>query len=112
MEHRLILEYVATSFNTTVDAIKKTKQKRDVELVLCRQTYYWICKRLKENTLINGSLSVWAKEIGQDHATALHSAKTIENYCETNAKMKAKFYKMLDDSKAFVQLDFNAIPQY
>ena len=112
MEHRLILEYVATSFNTTVDAIKETKHKRNVELVLCRQTYYWICIKLKNINLITCSLTNLAKELGQDHATALHAAKTIENYRETNAKMRAKFNKMLADSQVFVQLDFSAIPQY
>lgn len=67
---------------------------RDVELVYARQLIFYFARRYDCGTL------KWIGErYGRDHATVMHSIKSIENYIDTDKVKKGRidYYKELID---------------
>lgn len=81
------LEYIKkkvyTFYNLSTENAEQTLRNR--ELVIARQTAHFFSKRLTRK-----SLATIGREIGdKDHATVLHSCRTIQNLMDTN-----KIFKM------------------
>lgn len=78
-----ILNLTARFFDMTVDEVKKRARNRRF-VVLPRQVYAHF---MKENTHYSYS-EIGGILGGYDHATTIHSRKTINNLCETDIRVK------------------------
>ena len=80
----LILNIVAEHFEVTAEDIKS--QRRNVEFVIPRQVYMYLCRELIETPLTN-----IAKTLGKkDHTTIIHGIKKIEEEMKFNEELKNK----------------------
>jgi hypothetical protein len=76
---------------TGIDIMDKTRY-RGRRYVEARQLFTTFMVRHTKRSLKNiGEL------VGKDHATVLHSKKTVNNLCDTNSKFKA-MYNRIDKS--------------
>lgn len=77
----------------TEDIYKKTRKR---EIVEARQMAQCIAHKLTDTVHI--TLARIAELIGeQDHATVLHSSKTVDNLIETDATYRAKFDAIIEN---------------
>ena len=89
-----ITRLICAEFNVTMDELKIKSRKR--KFVMPRQIISWMIKRKAvKNTMSLEDIGVM---FSQDHATVLHSVKTIKNLIETEKEfasdMKARCYRL------------------
>lgn len=81
-------------YNVNDSIFEQRKRKRDK--VQIRQTAHKLAKELT-----NLSFHFIGREIGmQDHATVMHSCKTIDNLIETDKKFRAEYETILKKIKS------------
>jgi chromosomal replication initiator protein len=90
-----IINFISQDTSTPVDVIKsKTRERKIVEL---RQIGMWMARYL---IIKDGKYGYGLKEIGKDfggfdHATCIHSLKTIDNLCSTYSAFDLRIKNML-----------------
>ena len=94
---KIIMEEVSMYYNIPIDEITKETRKR--EIVQARQFAHTIMYDLYHQSRTM-SLQFIDSEIGnKDHATVLHSKKTINNLIDTDKNVRNDFYKILENFK-------------
>ena len=88
LEHieRVVCDY----FNITPDEIEQNK--RDRNIVLPRQLCHHFSKEMTGTSLAE----IWRRFGAKDHATVLHSNRTINNLKETDKVFRAKYEEILN----------------
>lgn len=80
----LIIEVVAEQFGVAPEDI--TSKKRNSEIVLPRQVFMYLCRKLTETSFVN-----IAKIIGKkDHTTIIHGVNKIEDELKNNEDLNNK----------------------
>ena len=80
----LIIEVVAEQFGVAPEDI--TSKKRNSEIVLPRQVFMYLCRKLTETSFVN-----IAKIIGKkDHTTIIHGVNKIEDELKKNEELNNK----------------------
>jgi len=95
-------QLVAENYQITIEEMRRKSRKR--ERVEGRQVCHWMAR----NRVVLNDLSLVAigKLIGgQDHATVLHSVRTINNLIETNRTFRERIMVMCNDLGARVKWD-------
>jgi chromosomal replication initiator protein len=82
-----ILKVVCDYFNMSVDSLRAKTRKR--EIVQARQLAMYFSKNMTKSSLASIGFQIGKK----DHATVLHSCKTVNNLIETDKK----FRKIVND---------------
>ncbi len=77
-----ILKVSCDHFDVSVEMIKSKSRKR--EIVQVRQIAMYFSKKMTKNSLT----SIGAQIGNKDHATVLHSCKTVDNLIETDKRYK------------------------
>lgn len=81
---------ILQALNVDIKFISKRTRKREV--VLKRQQFHALMKHNSKLNLVKiGKISG-----GFDHATVLHSEKTINNLLDTDTSFKRNFYEMIE----------------
>lgn len=88
-----IKKTVSNYFNITIDGIESKSRKH--EIALSRQLCMHIAKKLTNLSL----KSIGAHFGGRDHSTVLHSCRAIDNYIETDKKVKSDYDKIVSELK-------------
>ena len=87
---------VCKHFNISVDQLDSKNRKR--EIVKPRQIAHFLSRESSEYFKLNWSLSYIANEIGgKDHATVLHSCKTVRNLCDTERRFNMDVISIRDN---------------
>jgi hypothetical protein len=73
----MICETICEGEGQTMDQLKS--ETREQEIVFARQLIMFFAKKMKV-----GSLSYIGRKFDKDHATVIHSIKTINNYLDTD----------------------------
>lgn len=95
------MKEVAFFFGLDTEDIKKKSRKR--EIVIPRQSYHYFARKYFPH--IEVSLTLIGQTTSVDHATVIHSVKTIKNLIETDKRFKLKIQE-LDE-----YLEANVIPR-
>jgi chromosomal replication initiator protein len=92
IDYEVTVEYiqkvVCDYFKLPVDTIKSNSRKRDV--VQARQIAMYFAKSLTKYSLA----SIGAQCGGKDHATVLHSCRTVNNLMDTDKKFRSNVYEL------------------
>ena len=80
-----IKEKISLHYNIRVEVMISKSRKH--EIALARQMAMYFSRKLTNNSL----KSIGDSFGGRDHATVLHSCQAIENYLDTDKKIKAEF---------------------
>jgi len=88
-----IKKTVSNYYNISIDAIESKSRKH--EIALSRQMCMQISKKLTNLSL----KSIGAHFGGRDHSTVLHSCRAIDNYLETDKKVKSDYDKIVSEVK-------------
>jgi chromosomal replication initiator protein len=92
IDYEVTVEYiqkvVCDYFKLPVEAIKSSSRKRDV--VQARQIAMYFAKSLTKYSLA----SIGAQCGGKDHATVLHSCRTVNNLMDTDKKFRSNVYEL------------------
>ena len=95
------MKEVAFFFGLDTEDIKKKSRKR--EIVIPRQSYHYFARKYFPH--IEVSLTLIGQTTSVDHATVIHSVKTIKNLIETDKRFKLKIQELNE------HLEANVIPQ-
>jgi chromosomal replication initiator protein len=88
-----IKKTVSNYYNITIEGIESKSRKH--EIALSRQLCMHIAKKLTNLSL----KSIGAHFGGRDHSTVLHSCRAIDNYLETDKKVKSDYDKIVSELK-------------
>lgn len=88
-----IKKTVSSFYNISIDSIESKSRKH--EIALSRQLCMQIAKKLTNLSL----KSIGAHFGGRDHSTVLHSCRAIDNYLETDKKVRADYEKIVNEIK-------------
>lgn len=80
---------VAEFYKLPIDILASKSRKH--EIALARQMSIYLAKQLTNNSL----KTIGSYFGGRDHSTVLHSCQTIENYLETDKKVKGSYESLL-----------------
>lgn len=80
-----IKDYVSEYYNQPIDILESKSRKH--EIALARQMAMYLAKQMTAMSL----KSIGASFGGRDHSTVLHSFQTIQNYLETDKKVKRDY---------------------
>lgn len=83
---------VKTILNVTTDQLRADTKKRIRPLVLARQWHMFLLNRVA-----NMSLSMAGEVYGKDHATVLHTVKTLCNQRHFNKAFRMQFQNVIDE---------------
>ncbi len=86
--------------NTTPPIITKEhlmSKTRKREIVTARQTIFYLLRKYSKH-----SLTYIAKQFNKDHATVLHSQRTIENLCFSSFKFKSEILQFEEKVKQII----------
>jgi hypothetical protein len=83
--YELIKNVICKGENVMPELIELTNDKRDADIVFMRQCIFYFMKRFS-----NESLGKIGSYLNKDHATVLHSIRTIENYKQTDKMIAIK----------------------
>ena len=98
-----IIYRVSNYYSISEDDIKSKSRKR--EYVFPRQICHWITHKIKRY-----SYAYIAKEIGgKDHATVMHSIRTVNNLIETNKIIKQQLSEILKALNILHEVTINEI---
>lgn len=105
------MKEVAFFWGLDTEDIKKKTRKR--EIVTPRQCYHYFARKYFPH--IEVSLTLIGQTTSVDHATVIHSVKSIENLIETDKRFKLKIQELDDHLKTKViphikKLDPREIP--
>ena len=88
-----IKKTVSNFYNISINTIESKSRKH--EIALARQMCMQISKKLTNLSL----KSIGAHFGGRDHSTVLHSCRAIDNYLETDKKVKSDYERIVSEIK-------------
>jgi hypothetical protein len=81
--------------------LKQTKNRRNTELVFARQCIFYLMREFTKKPL-----SSIGRHFNKDHATVIHSVRTIHNYIDTDRDVKAKIQLYEEKVKLALSFDY------
>lgn len=86
-----LINYISTQYKVSIHNLRSDGRTR--ELVVPRQMYCYIAKKLYPTKILN----TIGKEINRDHSSVLHSVKTIKQDMKTDPSLRNDLSRFLDE---------------
>jgi hypothetical protein len=85
------------------ELLDRSPKRRQRELVFCRQAIFFFMRKFTKDSLV-----MIGSHFGKDHATVIHSCRTIQNIMDTDRNVNAKMQIYEEKIKMLIEFNYGS----